>query len=195
MNELLEHRIRLSCVDNPKILTWVGTREATKDVRFQIDLRWLSTMTFWMDADLVQTVWMQHICIFDKNKHYYDPWGVDNNRWELVRDDRGGYEFLYFRTSTGHLSIGNNTGRHTLEFNGGLFADGVRLSTNNAESAGVDYIMSIRIPKIYGLKVWNSGKLILNLVPALYKGEYGLWDTIEKLFYQTKMNADYITGE
>jgi len=175
----------------PEYRQWVGSDNENNPLRFELNLRWLSTMKFSLDSELTTIMWRPNICTYSKNNNWLDTWVSDKNRWEIINAGSGVLEFLYFSTTSGNKNIEN--GRHTLAFDGGFLADGVRITTvNNPQSCGVDYRLSICSHKIYGFKVWDNGVLIVNLVPAVYGGEYGMWDAVSGEFYQTKLSSDHL---
>lgn len=175
----------------PEYRQWVGSDDENSPLRFELNLRWLSTMKFSFDTELTTKMWWPNICTYSKNNNWLDTWGSDPNRWEIINAGSGVLEFLYFRTTSGNKNIEN--GRHTLAFDGGFLADGVRITTvNDPQSCGVDYRLSICSHKIYGFKVWDNGVLIVNLVPAVYGGEYGMWDAVSGEFYQTKNASEHL---
>lgn len=160
-------------------LTWVGNQTDNVNITFNVGLRWLSTMTMEYYVQSSTSSWAS---VFNSSVGL-PLWANDKNQINVYRGNNKTYDYLYFNTVT-NKSTSISGSRHTLKFDGGFFLDGTRISTvsspQSVAEGGSTWLYGY---KIWGFKVWESGTLIMDLVPALYEGDYGLWDTINDTFY------------
>lgn len=173
-------------------LSWVGSTSSTNSGRvgFNAEIRLLSTMTFELDVEVAWSNWAPVIQAAASNGV---TWAKDKNQLYIYRNDSNSYDYLYF----GSTSLGQPTGgqgRHKFKLNGGLWIDNTKkLNITTTKSVAEGGSIWFGGYKVYGFKVWDSGTLIVNMIPALKDGQYGLWDTIRERFF-TKISGT-ITGE
>lgn len=161
-------------------LTWVGSTGAeTSAVRFDAGINLLSTMTFELDLHLATGNWATIIqAAATKNA----TWANDKNQLNIYKNDSNSYDYLYFNVATTGKTSGLK-GRHTFKLNGGLWADNTKVYTisspKSVASGGSIWFGGF---KVYGFKVWDNGTLVVNLIPVIYEGAYGLWDLEREIF-------------
>lgn len=163
-------------------LTWVGSTGAESTaIRFDAGANLISTITFELDVHIALVNWGNIIQAAATNGA---AWANDKNQLNIYRNNSNSYDYLYFNVATTGKS-GGLKGRHTFKLDGGLWADTTKVyNISSPQSVAAGGSIWFGGYKIYGFKVWNSGTLVANFIPALYQGDYGLWNTINDTFIQ-----------
>ena len=190
-------RRRILCSgDGVKLLNWVGsTGSNATSVEFELNIRLLSTMEVMYEWEVQVADWAN---MFKAAIDRRTTWNASNQQCGWYRNQSNSIDVLYFGTAnTGRQLAGGNVGRLV----GEVRADGIylknttrhkTLTISTRQSVPEGSKMWITGYKIYSFKIWNNSELIHDFVPAKYKGEYGLYDTVTKEFIRKKLGN--ITG-
>jgi len=163
-------------------LTWVGAEGTNANrIGFDVGVNLTSTMTWQLDEQTTVAAWAP---VIRAQATFGAKWADDKNQLNIYRSNNNRYDYLYFNVATTGKTYGLNN-RHTFKQDSvGLWADSTEVYTiSNPQSVAAGGSIWIFGYKIYNFKLWNSGTLIRDLIPAIYEGDYGLWDTINDTFY------------
>ena len=190
-------RRRILCSeDGVKLLNWVGsTGSNATSVEFELNIRLLSTMEVMYEWEVQVADWAN---MFKAAIGRNTTWNASNQQCGWYRNQSNSIDVLYFGTAnTGRQLAGGNVGRLI----GEVRADGIYLKNttrhkvltiSTRQSAPEGSKMWITGYKIYSFKIWDNSELIHDFVPAKYKEEYGLYDTVTKEFIRKRLGN--ITG-
>lgn len=189
-------RRMLSSGDGVKLLNWVGsTGSDATGIEFELNIRLLSTMEVMYEWEVQVANWAN---MFKAATSRDISWNDSKQQCDWYRNQSNSIDVLYFGTAnTGRQLAGGNTGKLV----GEIRADGIYLKNttrqkvltiSTRQSTPEGSKMWITGYKIYSFKIWNNSELIHDFVPAKYKGEYGLYDTVTKEFIRKRLGN--ITG-
>ena len=155
-----------------------------------------------MPNDRIEVVW-QYISLPPKTSSYgiiwgggdtkYGYWrtlacGVQNNATSLYNSNTGFGTF----SSTGNIntivtSVGIASQEQDSNFPMTMFIQ-------NEQSLNQIYTHQLTA-KCWSCKIQRNNELIFDLIPCIYKGEVGMMNTIDKVFYGSESNIPFIAGE